>query len=262
MNGFVSLVVALLMVRMVGAAAGEGAAGAVIPVTPLVAVGANAEPSTREGQLQELDEVIVRSKRLAVVIEEAEDNFFKLYNQLNKDDEYDVSCPRLNLSADAGSRVNTRLCLPGFVATAIADYAVFQVQCEPKFAHFDANRDGRISRFEAMANQDLDNRFDALDEDGSDSLNEFKEFVAFERWALANLNCYRPPPPELVLMEGSKGWYEHMIKVTNANPQLRQLAAGLDGLHLERATVQGELARFEAKPGERAVLRDTGPRPR
>jgi hypothetical protein len=250
-----------MLLRANSLRSGLGVALLLLPLCIPASEAPAAGPAAQE-QLELLDEVIVRSKRLALVIEEAEDDFFKLYNQVNKDDKYDVSCPRLNVSADSGSHINTRVCLPGFVSSAIADYAVFKVQCEPTFDNFDANRDGRITRPEAGMNADLDYQFDELDLDRSQSLSEFQEFEVFARWAQVNLNCYRPPPPELVLMEGSKGWYEHMMKVTNSDPRLRELAAGLDGLHYERAVVRGELAKFESKPGDRQVPRNTGPRPR
>jgi hypothetical protein len=189
-------------------------------------------------ELLELDEVVVHGERLRDRIIKAEDEFYKIYNQINKDDRYDISCPYLNLSSDSGSRINSRLCLPGFVADSIADYAAFKVSCEPEFANFDANRDGRVSRMEASANADLQFQFDQLDQNDDDQLDQYGEFRAFETWALMNQNCYRPPPPELVLMEGTDAWYKHMLKVTNSDPRLRDMAGKLDDMHLELSSVQ------------------------
>jgi hypothetical protein len=254
------LALLLLVVPAITAAAQDA------PTTATAAPAAVIEqPAPLEEQLRELDEIVVRGERLAVVIVEAENEFFKLYNQLNKDDKYDVNCPYLNLSADSGSRINSRVCLPGFVATAIADWTTYKISCEPEFANFDANRDGRVSRFEAAVNPDLDFQFEGLDQNGDGSLSEFQEFEAFETWALMNLNCYRPPPPELVLMEGSDAWYRHMLQVTDSDPRLREMASHLDDLHLERSLVQREYLRFEATGEPRevpAALRGAGPRPR
>jgi hypothetical protein len=221
-----------------------------------------ATPQSEEEQLRELDEVVVRGERLAEAIVRAENEFYKLYNSVNRDDKYDVNCPFLNIDNDRGSRLNTRICMPGFLADAIADTVQFKVACEPEFSNFDSNRDGRVSRMEANINSDLSFQFDELDRDGSDSLDEHGEFVAFERWAVANMNCYRPPPPELVLLEGTDAWYRHMLKVTNDDPRLRDMAGHLDELHQERAMVQREFLRFERQeePREKPAMSTAGPR--
>jgi hypothetical protein len=226
-----------------------------------------APPPPAVEELEELDEVVVRGKRLRDVIIKAEDEFYKLYNQLNKDDKYDVNCPYLNTGSDYGSRISSRLCLPGFVADAIADFAAFKVSCEPTFSNFDGNRDGRISRMEAGMNADLQFQFDQLDRNGDESLDQYGEFRAFENWALANMNCYRPPPPELVLMEGTDKWYTHMLAVTNSDPRLQDMAGRLDGLHQEMSVVQRRYR--EVSDAERAAhvgiapdMRRTGPRSR
>jgi hypothetical protein len=245
--------VVLMATWLAAAHAQEGSAAAAAPAEPPIS------------ELVELDEVVVRGERLRDVIIKAEDEFYKLYNQLNKDDKYDVNCPYLNLSADSGSRISSRLCLPGFVASAIADYSAYQMSCEPTFPNFDSNRDGRVSRTEAMVNADLTFQFDELDLDDDDNLDQFGEFRAFETWALMNLNCSRPPPPDLVLMEGTDKWYAHMMKVTNSDPRLREMAGRLDGLHQEMTLVQrryGEMtdAQKAAQAGNAPDMKRTGPR--
>lgn len=62
----------------------------------------------------ELDEIWVHGKRLANRIEEAEDEFFGLYNSLNDDDRFDVVCGLTSLQM--GSMILQRTCLPGFLA--------------------------------------------------------------------------------------------------------------------------------------------------
>jgi hypothetical protein len=64
-------------------------------------------------ELEQLAEIRVRGKRLARRIEDAEDDFFKLYNQLNKDNQYDVLCGDLRLD---GSLIIQRACVPRFIA--------------------------------------------------------------------------------------------------------------------------------------------------
>src|SRR5262249_48151723 len=59
-------------------------------------------------------------------IADAEDNFYALFNEVNKDDDYDTRCVYLNIDPDnPGSQLKSRVCIPGFVTDAMADYAVF-----------------------------------------------------------------------------------------------------------------------------------------
>src|SRR5690606_28672554 len=51
---------------------------------------------------------------LARRIEQAEDDFFQLYNALNRDDRFDVHCG--DVALHAGSMIMRRTCMPGFVA--------------------------------------------------------------------------------------------------------------------------------------------------
>ena len=63
-----------------------GIAAAVEAAPDAAPAGGNPAPT------MELDEVWVHGKRLADRIEEAEDAFFGLYNELNDDDRFDVHC--------------------------------------------------------------------------------------------------------------------------------------------------------------------------
>jgi hypothetical protein len=78
--------------------------------------------------VQELEEILVRGKRLRELIAEAEDDFFALYNRLNKDDDYSTSCIYVNTDTD--TQIRSRLCIPGFMADALADQVYFQEQCQ------------------------------------------------------------------------------------------------------------------------------------
>lgn len=78
-------------------------------------------------ELIELDEVVVQGTRLQDRIVKAEDRFFKLYNELNKNNDYDVNCAYLPLEQD--TRIDSRLCAPAFYANAIVDELVWQERC-------------------------------------------------------------------------------------------------------------------------------------
>jgi hypothetical protein len=66
--------------------------------------------------LQELDEVWVYGKSLARRIARAEDEFLYRYNQLNRKDDYRITCGHFTL--DRGSMVMRRNCTPEFMRPA------------------------------------------------------------------------------------------------------------------------------------------------
>lgn len=90
------------------------AAGAAVEIPATAAIAATAVQKPIE-QLELLDEIRVRGKSLAFEISDAEDDFFKLYNKLNKNAQYDVSCGFMNLS---GSMIRQRSCVPFFLTTS------------------------------------------------------------------------------------------------------------------------------------------------
>ncbi len=79
-------------------------------------------------QVQELEEILVRGKSIRDAIADAEDEFFALYNKVNKDDDYSTSCIYVNTDTD--TQIKSRMCIPGFLADALADQVYFQQQCQ------------------------------------------------------------------------------------------------------------------------------------
>lgn len=76
-----------------------------------------------ESDADELDEVIVRGTRLwqlREAIVEAEDRFYARYNELNKNDDFDIHCRR---EAPIGTRLKKRICRISFFEDAQAEYA-------------------------------------------------------------------------------------------------------------------------------------------
>ena len=103
--------------------------------SPAPTAGAATEPPI--GEVQELDEILVRGKKLRDLIADAEDEFFALYNKINKDDDYSTSCIYVNL--DAYTQIKSRMCIPGFFADALADQVYFQQQCQSRGQDEDGN---------------------------------------------------------------------------------------------------------------------------
>jgi hypothetical protein len=226
-----------------------------------------AQPPQAVEDTQEIDEVVVRSKRVALAIADAEDEFYKLFNELNKDDRYDNHCSYLNIDPDnPGSGIQSRVCIPGFVADAMVDWAEWRVKCEPPdFLNLDANKDGAVSRREAAYSDAISSNFQDLDgnHDASLSMEEFPRDITPPA-------CYQPPPPQLVLMAGSDDWYKHMTKVTNSDPRLHKMADKLGGLYQELALTQRQYVKLEAEAQKqvaqsratKAGKPNTGPRAR
>jgi hypothetical protein len=216
-------------------------------------------------ELEQLDEITVRGKRLLQEIADAEDDFYKIFNQVNQDDRYDTSCP--NLQMEAGSRITTRACIPGFVADAIVDWQVYKSKCSPpydgydEFTCLDRNRDNRINWNEASARPELDVQFMTLDTDHDSYLTrrELDDAGGIPPTTVA----YRPPPPQLVLMDGSAKWAAAMKKVIDSDPRLLEKAGRLDELYAELSRVNQRFAKVKVDGmPEATTRRELGPRAR
>lgn len=86
-----------------------------------------AAPAVAIEELQELDEVVVHGTNLRDRIVKAEDRFYKLYNELNKDSDFNINCAYVALEAD--TRIQDRLCTPSFYANAIVDTITWGERC-------------------------------------------------------------------------------------------------------------------------------------
>lgn len=220
-----------------------------------------------------LDEVLVRGKRLERIIVDAEDAFYRLYNELNKDDDYDVNCAYVNVNADnPGSRITSRVCLPGFVADAVVDWTLFKMLCQPPlegsddFDCLDKNNDRRLSQQEVSVRPDLYVPFMTLDTDHNGYLTRNELPSEGSILGSGPSAPYWPPNPTLVLMEGTKAWYEHMMQMTHSDPRLLEMAGRLDELHEEYMTLQRQEAemrtKFFADRAQRVGRISRGPRGR
>ncbi len=89
----------------------------------LLAAVAPPVPAGGSEELQELDEVEVTSTRLwkmRAQIVELEEKFNALYNELNKNDDFDVVC---RMQAPLGTRIRKRICKVAFYVKAEMDRA-------------------------------------------------------------------------------------------------------------------------------------------
>lgn len=218
-----------------------------------------AEKAASPQELDELDEIMVRGKRAAVAIADLEDDFYKRYNKLNKDSRYDMHCAYLNIDPDnPGSALQTRVCMPEFVSDALSVWA--RGRCDMRdFFTLDQNRDNALSPNEALADSELAHQYIALDANNDRRLT-YVEWL--DRAAEIPTQCYQPPEPELVLMEGSERWRKQMLQVTRSDPQLSEMAANLGGLYLELNSMQRRYNKLEKEIVSRTwdAKRVRGPR--
>ena len=240
----------------------------------LVSAPAPAPAAAAPEILEELDEVVVHGRQLKEEIIKAEDKYFALFNEVNKDDRYDTHCVSLAMERD--SHLQHRACIPGFVADAIADWAPFKARCQPpqegagfdEFSCLDRSKDGRISAQEADARSELAIAFTDLDKDGgADGYISRIEFTAScgdcdpSKIPAADA-VYMPPTPDAVLMNGSKKWYQHMLDVTNTDPRLKKMADELGGMYQQLTAAQRRIDELDAQTKPKTGKVSTGPRTR
>jgi hypothetical protein len=194
--------------------------------------------------LDELDEVLVRADRAAIVIADLEDEYYKLYNKLNKDNNYDVHCSYLNTDPDnPDSRLRSRVCMPEFLTDAMVDWA--QGRCEfPDFTSLDLNKDHSLSEAEAAGNRELSRQLWELDTNRDRRL-VYTEFIEFS--GELPTACYQPPPPELVLVGRTERWYQQMLKVTAGDERLLKMASNLGDLYGQLRVLQKHAGKLEAR---------------
>lgn len=217
--------------------------------------------------MQELEEIIVRGTTIQEQIAERENEFFKLFNEINKNNDYDMNCAMVNIDPDnPGSRLMSRVCMPSFVANAVADWTVWKMRCQPPLEGFDEfdcldrNNDNRLTWQEASARPELDARLFELDADQNGYLtrDELPEDSMSGSGPL-----FQPAPPDLVLMEGTEAWREHMTKVTNSDARLKEMADELGGLYYELRATQVKAYEVDAEiKAKRAQNLNSGPRAR
>jgi hypothetical protein len=126
---------------LAGTLAFAGSSWAAVEPSAAVATPPAATPSAAPPAAQQIDELEeVNGGRLYDRIVRAEDRFFKLYNELNKDDDFDTNCANVPIGDD--SRVEQRFCMPSFFADAKAEQVRLSQYC---LSLTSRNEDGDIT---------------------------------------------------------------------------------------------------------------------
>ena len=226
----VRLMVLAAAVQLVGAPASFAATG--IPATAI-------EPPVE--QLQELSEIRVVGKRVARDVTAAEDAFFKLYNELNTDDLFDVHCGYASLNPH--SMIMVRTCMPGYLADAHGRNnsmgIIDPVRCF-----------NRSTQSGAYSNEGWSN----------------SAIVAF----LPGVSCGSPGAPTAQVAHSAhqqhRAEYARTVAtVVQSDPRLQEMVAELAVLYDQMETVQRHYTdRRDADPSAARDVRfvHAGPRPR
>lgn len=189
--------------------------------------------SQPEQKIQELEEVWVQGKRLAHRIEDAEDEFFPLYNKANRNDDFDIRCGYAYLSVD--TMIMGRTCLANFLGQSYGP-PVHWSTCYGGFY-------GSSPRFFGYRGP----------------------YASYG--ACVDAFGYEPLSPAFILMARKDDLRRNMVKVISNDPILLQKAAHLGDLYKELESVQNRyrtIKGVKVKGSRSAKLKpvktSTGPR--
>ena len=231
-------VVPLISAAVLGWMLGGVAAAAVSATS---ATGASAV-SPGQTPLQELDEIWVRGKRLHRSIADVEDDFFRLYNKLNKEDDFDIHCGYASL--DRGSMIMSRVCAPEFLAYLARPTQSVSYYRPPVISSSCASYDASYSGFSA----------------GNLMYTSCTSGMSFGGESYVVAPRYDGPPPGLVLMERGPEYTANVIKVINSDPRLLEKYTQLVGLYEEMRQTQSRYVKVMADAPPRGSPGPHGPR--
>jgi hypothetical protein len=245
------LVLATLLLATAGGL--SAAADAPVPVPAPVA------PQQAEQQIETLDEIWVRGKHLSDVIENAEDEFFKLYNKLNKDSAYDVLCGQMSLNK--GSMIMVRRCMPGFIVSNYYD-------ARSQTLNLGVEGMGTYSGGRGCGGSMMSYR----DTNGDPYYMSSCSYTGYTSYGGYSPGPYNVssfsapgadrPPLELTLMERRPAYARNVVQVVKSDPRLLAMVKNLGSLYDEMELTQKNYIRVKAvsQPARRSGKTGAGPR--
>ncbi len=229
----------LTLATMLSAMAAGVCAAADAPATPVAPAPLAAQQPVQD--LDQLDEIWVRGKHLSGVIEDAEDEFFKRYNKLNRDSSYHIYCGRMSLNN--GSMVMVRRCLPGFIVFNSYDYRTNTVSFgQPGFGSACSG-----------------NMYPQRETNGDIYYMSSCNYSGY-----SGGSAYVSPPSGLLMMERRPAYLKNVLKVVSSDSRLLEMARNLGGLYNEMESVQNRYVKVRAveraaRPGKSSRSK-AGPR--
>jgi hypothetical protein len=194
-----------------------------MPVSGAVQASDDLADAVTVDPLEELEVVWVHGKSLANRITDAEDEFFALYNKVNRNNKFDVRCGYMSLTRD--SMIMVRTCVPQFLANYSRGASGFTINTVPRFASTFGGYDGYGSSYGYSGR--------GYDIHGNNSYNYGSYgYVSGRNYAYA-------PPPDLMAMHYRQDYAKNVIDVIYSDPGLLEKAKGLAVLYKEMETMQG-----------------------
>jgi hypothetical protein len=190
-------------------------------------------------QLPELGQIWVRGKKLARSITDSEDDFFRLYNRLNRNDDFDIECGYASLNR--GSMIMSRTCVPSFLADALRWSGGFPG------GFINATGTGGCDRATGSV-------YPVRDQFGGSYYTNAANYCTPD--FVSPRSAAPQPPPALLLMARRDEYANNVLKVINSNTELLGKYYRLVGLYHEMDAVRSHYA--EAR---RVRHRDVKPNP-
>lgn len=163
--------------------------------------------------LEELEEVWVHGRSLANRITDAEDEFFALYNKVNKNNKFDVHCGYMNLTRD--SMIMVRTCVPDFLARYSRSY----------YGYTGSQSFSSVSNFPSTFG-------------GYGGYNGFGGYSGVVSFGGRSGYGYAPPA-DLMATHYREDYAKNVLNVIYGDPGLLEKAKGLAVLYNEMEVVQG-----------------------
>lgn len=181
--------------------------------------------------LEQLGEIWVRGVHLARAITDAQDDVVRLYNKLNKDYRYGVTCGYASISR--GSMIMSRVCMPNIVVDSMRN----------SYPVTDYGGGGGGFCYGG----------------GGTDMNGQRYYSGGYCQSSPAPVTFVGPPVEAVMMEHRKDYEANVVKVLNSDPQLLQKYNHLVALRQEMAAAQQQYV-LARKVHNAAIKPAKGPR--
>lgn len=195
-------------------------------------------------ELVELDEVMVRGKLVANAIITTENIVFRMYNNLNKDNRYDIHC--LDLQVNRYRLSMLRTCLPEF----LSNYA--SPRFSPSVVGFGGGF-GTMAQCGGGGRSGVDAQGNMYSMSSCPSVGYSGAFGGFGTYATSHYGNPATVSAPLALSgivpnERITGYKENLLRVLGSDPQLLEMANQLAAMYREVDRIQ---ARYVALQEEK-----------
>ncbi len=182
---------------------------------------------------EELAEILVRGQNLSQEISAAEDSFYAVYNKVNRNESFRITCGEMSLHP--GSMIMRRICVPAFAAIAYRSSYPTTVYSSCNTSSLATNQYGVLQSLTCTPS-------------------------CMGSWSVSGLAMGHLSMQDLVASR-AKELAVHMMMVINSDARLKDMAGQLDELYLEFNTTRVRYNQVKpAESGAKPRRVNTGPR--